>query len=623
MKLLEQELWLGANFKREGTQFLVWAPKCRSVDLVLKDPPSSIVPLSPSSDGYFQTVVTNLRAGTRYRYRLNGDGETPDPCSRFQPEGPHGDSVVIDPAFYQWRDNQWSGVSMHGQIIYELHIGTFTQEGTFAAAQRELKELKTLGITTIEIMPLHENAGRWNWGYDNVGMFAPYHVYGDPNAVKQFVDAAHGLGMGVILDVVYNHLGPDGNYLGSFSDDYMVKHKATDWGDSINFDGPNSEHVRNFFIQNACYWIREFHFDGLRLDATQNIYDKSPVHILADISKAVRSVAPEKSLILIAENDTQDVRLITSIKEGGYGLDGVWNDDFHHAARVALTGNRKNYFSDFAGPPQEFASLTKDMFLYQGQHSVFLNGPRGKPVTFQPAEAFVTYLQNHDQISIDVGGHRIHALTSSATYRAMAAVLFLGPTTPLIFMGQEFGATSPFPFFCDHQGDLANSVNEGRRKFVTQFIDDAAPERLRAFPKPTDERTFRSAKLNLNERNDHKDIYLLHKDLIALRKADPAIERQDRFQLDTAVLGSHAFLIRFFDSEHGDRLLVTNLGPDFIFDPCSEPLIAAPENQSWHLTWSSEDRRYGGTDKKPQFKTQWHLPSTSSFLFTAMNFPTH
>ncbi|MGH7791142.1 MAG: alpha-amylase family glycosyl hydrolase, partial [Thermodesulfobacteriota bacterium] len=361
----------------------------------------------------------------------------------------------------------WCGVDIRGQVIYELHIGTFTREGTFDAAARELGELKSLGITLIEVMPVHEFPGRWNWGYDGVGLYAPAHVYGDANALRRFVDSAHSHGIGVILDVVYNHLGPDGNYLKEYSDTYFTDRYETDWGEPPNFDGPGSKEVREFFIRNACYWIAEFHMDGLRLDATQNIYDSGPFHVLAEISQRTRNAAKPKKIVLVGENEPQDAILIGPPEKGGYGLDALWNDDFHHSATVALTGRREAYYTDYRGEPQEFISAVKRGFLYQGQRYKWQKQPRGTAVTTEPASTFILFTQNHDQVANSLYGHRLHALTSPARYRAITALMLLAPGTPMIFMGQEFGASKPFLYFADYCEEvLAGSVHRGRKEFL-------------------------------------------------------------------------------------------------------------------------------------------------------------
>ncbi|MGQ0810823.1 MAG: alpha-amylase family glycosyl hydrolase, partial [Nitrospiraceae bacterium] len=427
-------LGLGAELQNQQTHFRVWAPKSRRVEVIFDDRHEACA-LAPEADGYFAGTVRNMGAGARYRFRLDGDRAYPDPCSRFQPEGPHGSSMIVDPGAYEWHDHEWRGLTMRGQVMYELHVGTFTSEGTLNAAIRELDELKRLGITVVELMPVVECPGRWNWGYDGVDLYAPAHGYGDHEALKRFVDAAHGRNMGVILDVVYNHIGPDGNYLPAFADDYFTDRYANEWGKALNYDGPGSRGVREFFIRNACYWIAEFHCDGLRLDATQAIHDAGPVHVLAELSERTRAAAGSRAIILIAENESQDIRAITSVEKGGWGLDAVWSEDFHHSTHVALMGRREAYFTDYRGAAQEFISAVKCGFLYQGQRYHWQQKPRGGVVTNEPAESFVFFIQNHDQVANTLHGTRTPSATDPARYRALAGLWLLAPETPLFFMG--------------------------------------------------------------------------------------------------------------------------------------------------------------------------------------------
>ena len=607
-------LALGAESCAEGVRFRVWAPKRHRVEVLIEN--GLAVSLSPEAGGYFSGLVPEAAAGTLYRYRLDGESRFPDPCARFQPEGPHGPSMVVDPAAYKWHDEDWLGITMAGQIIYELHVGTFTQEGTFAAAARELEKLKQLGVTVIEVMPVAEFPGTRNWGYDGVNLYAPAHVYGDPEALKRFVDAAHGAGLSVILDVVYNHLGPDGNYLGAYSDYYFTDRYETDWGAAINFDGPESNEVREFFIRNACYWIAEFHMDGLRLDATDTIYDAGPVHVLSELSQRAREAGTPRNIILTAENEKQDVRLITPVAKGGCGLDAMWNDDFHHSAMVALTGRREAYYTDYRGTAQELISAVKRGFLYQGQRHKWQNQPRGTPVTTQPASAFVCFLQNHDQVANSLRGDRLHAVTSPGRYRALTAVLLLAPGTPLLFMGQEFWASSPFLFFTDH-GDLADTVYQGRKKFLSQFPSIASLEAQKQVPHPNLVSTFEASKVDLSERTTHAGIYLFHQDLLRIRREDPVIAAQSRERLEGATFGRDAFVLRFFGQDGDDRLLVVNLGADLDYDPAPEPLLASPTGRRWQLLWSSDAPRYGGAGiVNPCREEGWKLPGESAVLFS-------
>lgn len=601
-----------------GVGFRVWAPKSRSVEvLVERDLPLGI-PLTGEGNGYFSGVSPEAKPGDLYRYRLDGGKAYPDPASRFQPEGPHGPSQIVDPSAFSWHDADWRGLRLHGQVIYELHVGTFTPEGTFDAAIRELPELHRLGITLLEVMPLAECPGSWNWGYDGVDLWAPSHNYGDAHAFRRFVDAAHQLGIGVILDVVYNHVGPDGNYLSAYSDDYFTDRYVTDWGDPINFDGENSREVREFYLQNACYWITEFHLDGLRLDATQNIYDSGPHHILAELSTRTRAAAGDRPIILVAENESQDVACITPVDQGGYGLDAMWNDDFHHAARVALTGRREAYYTDYCGSPQEFISAVKRGFLYQGQYYTWQKQPRGTVVTDPPGEAFVLFLQNHDQVANTLHGERITSISSLARYRALTALTLLAPGTPMIFMGQEFGASTPFLFFADHRDKtLAEMVRNGRREFLAQFVSYASEEAQKAVPDPSDPETFARSKLNLEERRMHASLYRFHEDLLRLRREDPVIARQDRRSLDGAVLGPDAFVLRFFGGAQSDRLLVVNLGLDLNGMSVPEPLLAPQRGSGWRLVWSSDHPRYGGPGLINPYggsKASWRLPGGCAVL---------
>ncbi|MGA3118711.1 MAG: alpha-amylase family glycosyl hydrolase, partial [Syntrophobacteraceae bacterium] len=383
-----------------GTHFRVWAPRPKKVEVLLEAGPGApgTVQLKQQEDGYFAGLVPQAAEGTCYRFRLDDAGCFPDPVSRYQPDGPHGVSQVVDPSGFGWNDSRWQGVGLEGQVIYEMHIGTFTREGTWQAAQRELGELADCGITVLEVMPVADFPGRFGWGYDGVGQFAPVRLYGEPDDFRRFVDEAHRVGLGVILDVVYNHFGPDGEYLNEFSPDYFTDRYESEWGEPINFDGEKAGPVREFFITNAAYWIEEFHIDGLRLDATQDIFDASPENIMTAIGKRLREAARGRKTIIVAENEPQLTKLMRPIESGGYGLDALWNDDFHHSGMVAMTGRNEAYYTDYLGKPQEFISMVKYGYLYQGQRYKWQKKRRGTPgLRLAPAK-FVTYIQNHDQI---------------------------------------------------------------------------------------------------------------------------------------------------------------------------------------------------------------------------------
>ena len=612
----------GAEPAAGGVYFRVWAPAAERVEVVIEGEQRAYR-LQPGAHGHHCAFVPGLAPGALYRYRLEGRGPYPDPCSRFQPSGPHGPSMVVDPHAYRWHDGGWMGVEIKGQVIYEMHIGAFTEEGTFDAAARELEHLKDLGVTVLEVMPIAEFPGRWNWGYDGVDLFAPYHGYGDHDAFKRFVDAAHRHALAVMLDVVYNHVGPDGNYLGCYSADYFSARQPNDWGRSINFDGPGCSGVRELYIRNACYWIREFHLDGLRLDATQSIHDTSWPHILAQIAQRARKQAHPRRIILTAENEPQDARYLAPMEAGGFGLDAMWNDDFHHSARVALTGRREGYYHDYRGRAQEFVSAAKHGFLFQGQYYRWQEQARGTPALDQPAWAFIAFIQNHDQVGNTLNGERLHRITSPGRLRAMTALLLLAPHTPLLFMGQEFGASQPFGFFADHNPQLGKQVHAGRREFLSQFVNYATAAAQARVPDPADEACFRNSKLDRSERDRHVALYALHRDLLRIRRQDAVIARQDRRAIDGAVLSDHAFVLRWFDAREGDRLLVVNLGEEAHVRPAPEPLLAPPCAARWRLVWSSDDPRYGAHGAvSPCTERGWRLPGESAALLRADTDPT-
>jgi maltooligosyltrehalose trehalohydrolase len=549
------------------------------------------LPMTGDGQGYFRVGTPRAGAGARYGFLLDGHGPFPDPASRFQPAGPHGASEVIDPGAYAWADAEWPGSELHGQVMYELHAGTFTREGTWAAAERELPRLAELGVTLIEVMPVAEFAGSFGWGYDGVDLFAPSRLYGRPDDLRRFVDAAHALGVGVILDVVYNHLGPDGNYLRQFSPDYFTHRYVNEWGDAINFDGQGSAGVREFFVSNAGYWIDEFHFDGLRLDATQQIFDSSPEHILTAVGCRVREAAGGRRTVIVAENEPQLAALARPRDRGGHGLDALWNDDFHHSAHVALTGRCEAYYSDYRGTAQELVSTMKRGFLYQGQRSGWQRKRRGTPPTDLPPAAFVHYLQNHDQVANSIDGKRIQQLTAPGLHRALTAALLLGPQTPMLFQGQELGVPSPFLYFADHRPPLSALVREGRQKFLSQFPGLSTPGGAARLEDPADRAAFERCKLD--PRTASAETQALHRDLLALRRDDPVFAGQGRSGIDGAVLSDRAFAVRWFDVR-GDRLLIVNLGPRQRLDAAPEPLLAPAAGRHWRTLWSSEDPRYGG-----------------------------
>ncbi len=610
---------IGAEPSTGGTSFRVWAPKRRAVTVVGESGGQSFEsPLAREAEGYFSGTVAGVSAGATYRFRLD-DEETqcPDPASRFQPEGPHGPSMVIDPAAFEWSDRQWKGVTRRGRVIYELHIGTFTSEGTWASAMERLPHLAETGINLVEVMPIGEFAGEFGWGYDGVDLFAPTRLYGVPDDFRRFVDRAHALGVGVILDVVYNHFGPDGNYLKLFSDDYFSAKRETDWGEAINYDGENSGPVREFVLSNVRYWIQEFHLDGLRLDATQNIYDESEPHLLKEMTAATREAAGSRGVYIVAENEPQETHHVAAPEQGGFGMDALWNDDLHHSSRVALTGRAEAYYTDYKGSPQEFISAAKWGYLFQGQWYKWQKNRRGTPALKTEPTNFVAYLENHDQIANSGKGQRMSEVSAPALYRAMTALTLLAPATPMLFQGQEFGARNPFYYFADHRPELAKLVDEGRRKFLAQFPSLATPEMQQRVPKPHDRSTFERSKLDWSEKERNRQAVDMFRDLLSLRRNDPVIASESS-DIDGAVLSTEAFLLRFFAKDGLDRMLVMNLGTDTELSPIPEPLLAEPAGCIWELAWSSEDPRYGGLGTPTTLLgNRCHLPAQSALLFAA------
>lgn len=611
---------IGAEYQGEQRVHLrVWAPRRKTIEVVVGANRGITGRLEAEEGGYFSGIVA-ARAGEGYWLRLDGgDKLFPDPASRFQPEGPHGPSQIVDPRAYAWEDGDWNGRGLTGQVIYEMHVGTFTREGTWQGAAKELPALADLGITTLEVMPVADFPGKFGWGYDGVNMFAPYRGYGTPDDFRRFVDAAHRLRLGVILDVVYNHVGPDGNYLKEFAQHYFTSRYVNEWGEAINYDDEHAGPVREFFSSNAAYWIDEFHLDGLRLDATQQIFDSTPENILALVGKRARAAAQGREIIIVAENERQHAQLVRPLEKGGYGLDGLWNDDFHHSARVALTGHNEAYYTDYSGRPQELISAVKWGYLYQGQRYSWQEMRRGRPALDIPPAHFVTFIENHDQVANSARGERLNQLTSRGRFKAMTTLLLLAPGTPMLFQGQEFGSTSPFLYFADHNPELATLVRKGRAEFLEQFRTLALSETQAILLDPADPATFERCKLDFTHRERNKALYDLHRDLLRLRREDAAFRAQRPREVDGAVLGEHALVLRFLMDGPQDRLLIVNLGRDLHFDPAPEPLLAPPEAMKWELLWSSEDLRYGGcgtapVESKAESQENWRFPGEAAVV---------
>ena len=610
-----RRLPVGAEVQQDGsTHFRVWAPDPRHVSLeLLQSQCSHDVELEARPDGYYEALVPGVGAGTRYWYRLDGE-RVADPASRFQPDGPFGPSQVVDPSGYAWSDAAWGGVERAAAVIYEMHVGTFTRERTWGAAAARLPQLAEVGITVVELMPVADFPGRFGWGYDGVFPYAPTRLYGTPDEFRAFVDRAHALGVAVILDVVYNHLGPEGCVFSRYSGDYFSTRYKGEWGDPLNFDGERSQPVREFFARNGAYWIEEFHLDGLRLDATQSIHDASAEHLIAEVARRARAAAGGRRVLLVAENEPQETKLVRPPAAGGYGLDALWNDDFHHSAVVALTGRGEAYYSDYRGTAQEFVSAAKHGYLFQGQRYAWQRHPRGTPTRGLPAGAFVNFLENHDQVANSLDGRRLRLRASPGRLRAATAMLLLMPGIPMLFQGQEYGATTPFQYFADLSADLAPKVQQGRGEFIAQFPSLAAPGMRQRFPVPHDPATFERSTLDWDERQSNEAVVHFHRDLLALRRAAPALSTA--VEVDGAVLGTDAFVLRYFaDTPADERLLVVNLGCDLISGSLAEPLVAPPGGWRWQVAWSSEDPRYGGTGAaEPVHDDGWTIAGHSAFV---------
>ena len=568
----------------------VWAPDRAAVTLVID---GRTVGLHADAGGYHACQVV-ARPGSRYGFRFDGDDKTyPDPASRSQPDGPHGLSAIVDTTAHAWQDAAWPGVSLPGQVLYELHVGTFTPEGTWRAAEAHLARLRDVGVTVIQMMPVAEFDGSFGWGYDGVQWFAPFHGYGTPADLQHFVDTAHGLGLAVILDVVYNHLGPSGNYLPKFSRWYTSRKYANEWGEALNFDDAHAEGLRELVLSNAAYWVREFHVDGFRIDAAQQIYDVSPEHVLAALTRVARETAAPRSVIVVAEHEPQHARLMRPVADGGHGMDGLFNEDLHHSTRVALTGAHEAYTSDYRGTAREWLSAALYGFLFQGQYYPWQSQRRGAPALDRPLHEFIGFLENHDQVANAAVGRRLIDVTNTTAWRAMSAMLMLGPWTPLLFQGQEWGSRKPFCYFCDHSPDLQAAVFQGRQAFLSQFTRLSAAYEgatVDAVGRPA----FEACRLDHGFDPQADPVWRMYRDLTTLRREDAALGQQAR-RLAGSTLDEQTLLLRFIGrAAHEDRLVIVNLGRDIDIASAAEPLVAPPELFEWSVLWCSEDPAYGG-----------------------------
>ena len=579
------QLAIGARVDAQGTCFRVWAPTAQRVEVVRFDGgrAGDAAHLARQDDGYFAGQLPGVGPGDRYMYRVDGGDPRPDPASRAQPEGVHGPSEVLDPAAFSWHDADWRGRPLEELVIYELHVGTATPEGKFESLIERLDALVSLGVTAIELMPVADFPGERGWGYDGVNLFAPAQTYGGADGLRRLVDAAHARGLAVLLDVVYNHFGPDGNYLREFSPSYFTHRHNTPWGDAINVDGPEARPVRDFFISNALHWAHEYHIDGLRLDATHAILDDSPTHLLAELAATVRaSLGHERHFVLIAEDDRNQPGLARR-GEGGWGLDGMWADDFHHQVHVALTGEQDGYYANYSGSSADLAATLRQGWFYQGQATPHAGQPRGAPADDLALPQFVYCIQNHDQVGNRALGERLSQSVGLDAYRAASTLLLLLPQTPLLWMGQEWAATTPFLFFTDHGAELGRLITEGRRQ---EFAHFSAFSGVTA-PDPQAEASFLASQLRWEEREQapHAGVLRLYTELLALRREHPALRAAGRDALAVEAVGERALLLR--RGAPGDQtfLAAINLGG---------PARLRLPHAGRQTLLDSEDARYGG-----------------------------
>lgn len=570
----------GAEILEEGVRYRIWAPERQQVEVRIqparKGERRSLM-LTKDDGGYHCVMDPEGGAGDRYQYVVDGVGPFPDPASRSQPEGVHDVSMVVDPSVYAWKDSGWKCPPLRDLVLYEIHVGTFTNEGTFLAVIGKLPHLRDLGINALQIMPVADFPGARNWGYDGVSLFAPARCYGTPDELRALVDAAHAQGIAVVLDVVYNHLGADGNYLGVYSRYYFKDEVHTPWGAALNYDGQQHPAVREYFLSNVAYWLDEFHFDGLRLDATHAILDASSRHLLAEIGDA----AHERGAFVIAEDERN---LAAVIAPDGHGMDAVYADDFCHSIQVALGDT--SYQEDFNGSAAELADELWHGWHYRGQLSKHLGAPRGSSSDHLPPEKFAFCISNHDQVGNRAFGERLHQIASPEAYRAASALLLLAPATPMMFMGQEWGASTPFQYFTNHNDELGRLVTEGRRKEFARFPEFRDPESARRIPDPQSHDTFMRSKLDLTEtaRSPHQELLALHRECLQLRAQESALRPVSRSGWEVLDLGAVA--LRYV-GERCEWLVLAHLAPTTL----NVTLPAA----RWQCFLSTNDPRFGGS----------------------------
>jgi maltooligosyltrehalose trehalohydrolase len=561
----KHEMPFGAEICDDATvRFRLWAPRASSVALQLKIPDRAL-PMSRLSEGWFE-LVTKAGAGTQYSFKIDDTQLVPDPASRLQPSGVHGPSEVIDPFVYEWQDANWKGRPWDEAVIYEVHVGTFSPEGNFAGVEAKLGHLADLGVSAVELMPLASFPGERNWGYDGVLPFAPANCYGRPEGLKRLIDAAHAKHLMVFLDVVYNHFGPEGNYLGLYAPDFFTQRHHTPWGQAINFDGPHSRTVRDFFVHNALYWLEEYHFDGLRLDAVHAIHDDSRPHILTELAEVARTkFGVERHIHLVLENDNNAAHyLCRDPAAHSWCYNAQWNDDIHHALHVVVTGQKDGYYSDHAqNPLWHLGRCLGEGFSFQGEKSAFRDGAkRGEPSRDLPPTCFVSFLQNHDQIGNRALGERIAQLADAKKVRLAMAILLLAPSPPLLFMGEEFAAASPFLFFCDFGPELAAKVTEGRRAEFARFEPFNSPEAQAQIPDPNADETFLHSKLDWDSvgREPHANWLNFYQNVLQCRreKVLPRIKDIAAGRAKFELLGSLGLEVQWPFAKCGSLQLIAN-----------------------------------------------------------------
>ncbi len=611
MRPAASEPWtpqLGAWPADGGFRFRVWAPERHRVELIV-DPYSGTRQthgLDRSGDGFFIGHV-NAAAGARYSYVLDGDGPFPDPASRFQPDGVHGPSALIDPRAFHWSDADWHGRPLEDLIIYEAHVGTFSPEGTYAGLTDRLEHLSALGVTAIELMPVADFAGQRNWGYDGVDLFAPARAYGSPDDLRRLVDAAHRWGLAVLLDVVYNHIGPDGAYLSRFSPYYFSDTHHTPWGRAVNLDGPHAAAVRTFFLENALHWIHEYHIDGLRLDATHALVDDSRRHFLRELGERVRASLDTRMVVLIAEDNRNLARYVTHTSDDGLGLDATWSDDFHHQVRRAATDDSDPYFQAFSGSTIDLATTIRRGWFYTGQRSSALN-QGAETESDVPPHRVVVCLQNHDQVGNRATGERLNRQVDPAVFRALTALLLFIPETPLLFMGQEWAASTPFLYFTDHEPELGALVADGRREELSRkFLAFADRDTSARIPDPQAETTFLASRLDWTERarEPHAGVERLHRQLIALRRNDPAFRAGSSARsCEVAALGEDTIGLLRRSPSGSELLLIVRLRGTGAVDAGTWDAIAT--GSDWRMEMHTEAPEFA---EAPQPATiERHVP---------------